>query len=648
MERREFLTAAGGIGLASLLGTGTVTAAESDSYTREEHRVESFDGVEIPAVLFVPEGGADAAILATHGWGGSKSSVEGYGPLVTDHGYALVAFDQRGFGESTAEVGLSGPKEVADVSALIDFLREDERIENADDGEPKIGMLGASYAGGIQLNAAAVDDRIDALVPVVPWHDLSFSLVPNGVPKLGWTTLLYGAGIAAARGVQNPDQENLQRGVSPRLHEVYTKTVAQNRLPPEGESFLKVRSTVSKADRIDTPALVVQGLPDTLFTPNEGHRIVETLREDGVDSRFVLFNGGHTGTETVEPDEQVNEIESMALSWFDQHLRDGGDSGIAPLTYWDIQNGEFREADGFPPSDATELEASLSDIAGDGQSPVINTVAPTSTSHFSPENTDAVPASVAEFDLAVGDDIELLGTPELSLSVTLVGARAFLFGKLYHVSDGEATLLNNQVAPVAIEGTPGESKTVEFELVGTQRNLESGDTLRLALASTDAGFTSARAGTGVVVNHAESTLTLPIRGSDGDDGDDGDDGGDNDDVAVTRANDGSVFTGGAHDHHELTVEGGPTFVRDRVPGGWIVAEADHPYTRTAPPETSENYIEFRGSVKDDDRGYIARAPSSVDQTNVYTFGPVEVSEDGKEWRTLSGTEKTVLLVGSEA
>jgi hypothetical protein len=423
-----------------------------------------------------------------------------------------------------------------------------------------------------------------------------------------------------------------------------------------------VRSTVSKADRIDTPALVVQGLPDTLFTPNEGHRIVEALREDGVDSRFVLFNGGHTGTETVEPDEQVNEIESMALSWFDQHLRDGGDSGIASLTYWDIQNGEFREADGFPPSDADELEASLSDIAGEGQSPVINSVAPTSTSHFSPENTDAAPVSVAEFDLAVGDDIELLGTPEVSLSVTLVGARAFLFGKLYHVSDGEATLLNNQVAPVAIEGTPGESQTVEFELVGTQRHLEAGDTLRLALASTDVGFTSARAGTGVVVDHAASTLTLPVRGSDGDDGDDGDDGGDNDDVAVTRANDGSVFTGGAHDHHELTVEGtagehdhheltvegGPTFVRDRVPDGWIVAEADHPYTRTAPPETSENYVEFRGAVTDDDRGYIARAPSGVDQTNVYTFGPVEVSEDGEEWRTLSGTEKTVLLVGADA
>lgn len=638
MRRREFVTAAGGAGLATLLGAGTAAGAAGEDYVRETHAVESFDGVEIPAVLYVPEGGADAAILATHGWGGSKSSVEGYGPLATSHGYALVAFDQRGFGDSTAEVGLSGPKEVADVSALIDFVAEDDRIADGPDGEPRIGMLGASYAGGIQLNAAAVDDRIDALVPVVPWHDLAFSLVPNGVPKLGWTTLLYGSGIEASRGLSDPDPENLQRGVSPRLHEIYAKTTAQNRLPPEGESFLKVRSPVAKADRIDAPALVVQGWPDTLFTPNEGHRIVEALRDGGVDSRLVLFHGGHTATETVEPDEQVAAIESMALSWFDQHLRDGDDSGIAPLTFWDVQRETFRTADGFPPSDAEPVDVSLADLAGDGTSPVVNSVAPTSTSHLVPENTDAAPASVAEFDLVVGDDLELLGTPELSLSVTLVGARAFLFGKLYHVQDGESTLINNQVAPVAVEGTPGETQRVEFELVGLQRHLEAGDTLRLALASTDAGFASARAGAGVVIEHADSTLSLPVRG--------GDLGGGGD-VTVSASNDGRVATGGSHDRQVLTVEGGPVFVRDRVPDGWTVATADHPHHRTAPPETSENYVVFEGAVADDDRGYVASAPTGVDQTSVYTFGPVETRTPEGEWEPVSGTERRVLLVGAD-
>ena len=634
MDRRHFLTAAGAAGLASLLGTG-LSAAQDAEYTREKQFVESFDGVEIPAVLFVPEGGADATILATHGWGGSKSSVEGYAPLLADNGYALVAFDQRGFGESTAEVGLSGPKEVADVSALIDFVAADDRIANGPGGDPRIGMLGASYAGGIQLNAAAVDDRIDALVPVIPWHDLSFSLVPNGVPKFGWTSLLYAAGIEASRGLTSPDPENLQRGVSPRLHELYAKATTQNRLPPEGESFLKVRSAVSKADRIDTPALVVQGWPDTLFTPNEGDRIVEDLRADGVDARLVLFNGGHTFTETAAPEEQVAEIESMAVEWFDQHVR-GGESDIAPLTYWDVQNGRFQEADGFPPSNATIVEATLAELEGEGRSVVANTAAPTSTSHFSPENTDAAPVSVATFDLAVGDDIEVLGIPELS--VTPGGARTFLFGKVYHVSDGEATLINNQVAPVAVEGTPGETRQVEFELVGFQRQFSAGDTLRVALASTDAGFSSARQGAAVAIDHAGSTLSLPVVGARG---------GDGADLSATRSGDSSVLTGGAHTQQELAVEGGPTLLRDRVPKGWIVAAADRPYTRTAPPETEENYIEFTGRIEDGTPGYIARAPSGVDETGLYTFGPVEVSDGGETWTALDGTDATVLLVGAD-
>ncbi len=642
MDRRTFLAATGTTGLASLLGTG-LGAAQGAEFTREEYTVESFDGVEIPSVLFVPEGGADATVLATHGWGGSKAGVEGYAPLFASNGYALVAFDQRGFGESTAEVGLSGPKEVADVSALIDFVADDGRIADGPDGEPLVGMIGASYAGGIQLNAAAADDRIDALVPVVPWHDLSFSLAPNGVPKLGWTTLLYGAGIAAARGVQNPDPENLQRGVSPRLHELYAETTARNELPPAGEAFLSVRSTVAKADRIDTPALVVQGLPDTLFTPNEGDRIVEALRSDGVDSRLVLFDGGHTATGTARPDDQVAAIESMAVDWFDQHLRGDGDSEIAGLTYWDIQRERFREAEDFPPGRATVLEPTLADLAGEGRSVVANTVAPTSTSHLVPQNGDHVPVSHATFDVAIGSDVEVLGIPELSLSVTPLAARAFLFGKVYHVSDGTETLINNQVAPVAVEGTPGQRQRVEWELVGFQRHVQAGDTLRLALAGTDAGFTSARQGAGVVVHHADSTLSLPVLGRSDDDG--GGDGGA--DATVSASSDATLFTGGQHSHQELTVEGGPAFVRDRTPDGWIVAEADRPYTRTAPPETEHNYVEFEGAVTDGDPDYVARAPSGPGQTGVYTFGPVEVSEDGEEWEVVSGTDRTVLLVDAD-
>ncbi|PSQ41599.1 hypothetical protein BRD14_06035 [Halobacteriales archaeon SW_5_68_122] len=93
-------------------------------------------------------------------------------------------------------------------------------------------------------------------------------------------------------------------------------------------------------------------------------------------------------------------------------------------------------------------------------------------------------------------------------------------------------------------------------------------------------------------------------------------------------------------------EGGSTFLRDRVPEGWIVAAADRPYTRMAPPGTGENDIEFTGRIEDGTPGYIARAPSGVDETGIYTFGPVEVSDD-EEWTVLEGTDATVLLVGAD-
>ncbi|NEE36325.1 peptidase S15, partial [Streptomyces sp. SID7982] len=36
-----------------------------------------------------------------------------------------------------------------------------------------------SYGGAIQLATAAVDPRVDALVPLITWNDLGYALAPN-------------------------------------------------------------------------------------------------------------------------------------------------------------------------------------------------------------------------------------------------------------------------------------------------------------------------------------------------------------------------------------------------------------------------------------------------------------------------------------
>lgn len=542
MERRQFLRStavAGGVA-----GTFSRAATASrETYETVDRRVPSFDGTEIASTVFLPGGsGRHPVVMATHGWGGDRSSVADDGEFFAKRGYVVVTWDQRGFGESEGEVDVSGPKESRDVSALIDFLLgevSDERITSrvaAPGGDPAVGMIGASYGGGIQLNASAIDDRIDALVPVIPWHDLRFSLAPDDVPKLGWDTLLQAVGVTGARGLTSgdgrPDQGDVERGVNTRLHEFYAKATAFNEMPEEAESYFAVRSTVSKAREITADALVIQGWPDTLFVPNEGQRIVRDLNDNGRDNeaKLVVYNGGHTlvgngGTKAFG-------LPETALQWFDAKLtgaaRDRGtpDDGFAPVSYYDVQAGAtadessladvsaadsplFREADAFPPTAAEPVDLPFAAAAGEGSTVIANSVAPTSASQVVPPNGDAAPgATAATFDFPVSGPVELATTPALTLRVDPIGTQAFLFAKASHVSGGTATLINNQVQPTAFEGTPGTATTVEVEMVSFHRRFEAGDALRVTLATTDAGFNGARQSTGVRIHHGDSAVRV--------------------------------------------------------------------------------------------------------------------------------------------
>ena len=54
----------------------------------------------------------------------------------------------------------------------------------------RAGMIGESYAGGIQYLVSALDPRLQAIVPITTWYDIMNSLAPNGIPKTNWITFL--------------------------------------------------------------------------------------------------------------------------------------------------------------------------------------------------------------------------------------------------------------------------------------------------------------------------------------------------------------------------------------------------------------------------------------------------------------------------
>lgn len=519
--RRTFLKTVGGLAAFAAAGTGAA-AAKTSGFSKTDVEIESFDGTTLAATLYEPAGNdRQPAMLMTHGYGGSRADVEPWATMYAASGYVTLTYDSRGFGESGGEVNVDGPKEVKDAQTLITWLADDENVRVKKDGpnNPKIGMDGLSYAGGIQLNTAAAEgrgegipesgDRIDAIVPRWAWHDLTYSLAPNGVIKSGWETFLLAAGAGGSH-LTGDDAEDYVRGQSPELYRYAVESAAQNELTDEAREYFKSRSPVQDIEDITAPALFVQGWPDTLFVPNEAIWNGEGM---GTEHRFVFFEGGHTLTDMAGP-EQKAFIDRLALDWIDTHVRHGGATDLPPVTYYEVQTGEWNTADGIAPSNATPRTLNLADVSEGDSTPVFNSVIPTSTSQLVPINADTAVTSI-DFDFVVEEATEILGAPQLALQVEPLGPEARLFTKFSHVHNGEETLINNQVTPLTVEGEPGSVETVEVEIVAFQRRLKPGDILRFVVATTDAGFLSSRTSAGAYIHHSDeypSTVAVPAIG----------------------------------------------------------------------------------------------------------------------------------------
>src|SRR5947209_11722015 len=203
--------------------TSTVTGTPSYTYTRG--CIVSYDGTAIVYNLFEPLNPARGSvypILEGPGWGSAGDTTPD--PKLISGGYAELTWDPRGFGQSGGVAEVDAPSaEGRDVSALIDKVLTgrpeivtdrggkggqprygNDHRHSGTYGEPVVGMTGGSYGGGIQFATAAFDKRVKAIVPVITWNNLDYSLWPGNVIKLGWGELLYGAGLAegAAEHVQ--------------------------------------------------------------------------------------------------------------------------------------------------------------------------------------------------------------------------------------------------------------------------------------------------------------------------------------------------------------------------------------------------------------------------------------------------------------
>lgn len=513
MRRRTALKLAGTAGAALAAGAAPTTATE---VTTREERIETWDGKELAATVYVPPGDDEVpAVLMTHGYGGTRDDVARDATRYAGAGYLVVGYDSRGFGESEGVSGFNGPKEVRDVSALLDWLAACDRVMTTGPGDPRVGMDGISYGGGIQLNAAAFDDRIDAIVPRMTWHDLAYAAAPQDVIKATWDAFILGVGAPSGYGVQtgNPTLH----GPDPRIYDYVVRAAATNEMPDDAREYFRERSApATRIEDIRAPALLLQGWPDNLLSPNQAIWTHEGLRDRGVESGLVLYPGGHDDTEFVAglPDTVAARLDELSLAWLDRHVRPGPSPRVPDVSYHAPQVDEWRTARAFPPRDADRTSLDLSEAAATDATPIANTAAPTSArgptgTVFASPGADA-PGSSAAFEFEATAALEVVGRPRLRLSVEPVGGDAHLFATLHHVTGADAPVVFEQVTAMRF----GEPSTLDEELIAVQRDLAPGDRLRLTLSTTDNGYFSSREAAGIVLRHADAdgaTLSVPVR-----------------------------------------------------------------------------------------------------------------------------------------
>jgi fermentation-respiration switch protein FrsA (DUF1100 family) len=132
------------------------------------------EGVGIKGDLYLPKTfnpeGSYPTVLVTGSWTTVKEQMAGlYAAHMALNGYVALAFDFRHYGASGGEPRHyeNPPEKIADILSALDYLGTLPFV-----GHDRIGGLGVCASGGYMAHASGRDDRLRALVLVVPWlHD---------------------------------------------------------------------------------------------------------------------------------------------------------------------------------------------------------------------------------------------------------------------------------------------------------------------------------------------------------------------------------------------------------------------------------------------------------------------------------------------
>ena len=368
LGRSRSIAVAATVAIVATLGLSSSAFARDDSIT-------SFDGTNIVLSFFpaanLPAGQKAPTVLYGPGWSSGRDTDEnsasdpslgsiGVGPLRAA-GYNVLTWDPRGFGSSGGNATVDSPdNEGRDVQELIDYVAHQPEAQLDRVGDPRVGMTGASYGGGIQLVTAGLDKRLDALVPDIAWHSLLTSLYKEQVLKTGWGSILYSTGKARGH-------------LDPHIDSAFTSGALTGQISAEDEAWFGSRGPGDLVNKIRIPTFFTQGTADTLFTLDEAITNYRILRANNVPTKMLWFCGGHGICLTNPGDGTV--IEREAIQWLNRYLKGDRHVDTGPRFEWIDQDGVKHSASDYPLKSSTPLvgtgAGTLPLVNGGGSGPVV-------------------------------------------------------------------------------------------------------------------------------------------------------------------------------------------------------------------------------------------------------------------------------------
>lgn len=228
-------------------------------------KVKSFDGLEVPAFLYRPQGSGPFPVLLWMHGGPEDQFRPTFDPIVqyfaATRGIAVLAPNVRGssgYGKRymSLDDGRKRHHAVQDVGALLDYVAERPDLDAT-----RVGIHGASYGGFLVLaSLVAYPDRLVAGSDVVGMSNLVSFLEHTQDYRRDVRRVEYG-----------------------------------DETEPETRKYLTSISPLTHVERMRSALLVAHGENDPRVPLAEAERIVEAVRGNGAEAWFFLARGeGHS------------------------------------------------------------------------------------------------------------------------------------------------------------------------------------------------------------------------------------------------------------------------------------------------------------------------------------------------------------------